>query len=163
MRHEAAAAHATDACSRLTGQPGVCVGTVGPGATNLVGGVYPAFADSIPLIVITAQNQTWRSYPDQGSQQTLDQLTLFKAVTKWNAVVSNWKRIPELVRWAFRAALSGKPGPVHLDFPADVLFQTGDEADIEILPSQSMSMVKPVGEPALIEEAAKMLAKAKTP
>ncbi|MEM4668264.1 MAG: thiamine pyrophosphate-binding protein, partial [Nitrososphaerota archaeon] len=112
MRHEAAAAHAADAWSRLTGKPGVCIATVGPGAANLVSGVYPAYADSIPMIVITAQNQSWQSYPDRGSQQALDQLTLFKAVTKWNAIVSHWKRIPELVKWAFRIALSGRPGPV---------------------------------------------------
>jgi acetolactate synthase-1/2/3 large subunit len=164
MRHEAAAAHAADAWTRATGQPGVCIGTVGPGAANLIGGVYPAFADSIPIIVITAQNQSWRSYPDHGSQQALDQLLLFKAVTKWNAVVSHWKRIPELTRWAFRMAMSGKPGPVHLDFPSDVLFQTGEEADLEILPPKSYRATeKPVGDSTLIEQAAKMLAEAKTP
>jgi len=164
MRHEAAAAHAADAWSRATGKLGVCIGTVGPGAANLIGGVYPAFADSIPMIVITAQNQTWRSYPDKGSQQALDQISLFKAVTKWNALVSHWKRIPELTWWAFRIALSGKPGPVHLDFPSDVLFQTGEESDIEILPSKSYRATEnPVGEPALINQAAKMLAEAKTP
>ncbi|MEM3766648.1 MAG: thiamine pyrophosphate-binding protein, partial [Candidatus Bathyarchaeia archaeon] len=164
MRHEAAAAHAADAWARATGQPGICLGTVGPGAANLVGGVYPAFSDGIPMVVITAQNQTWRSYPDQGAQQGLDQLMLFKAVTKWNAVVSSWKRIPELTQWAFRMAMSGRPGPVQLDFPSDVLFQTGEEADVEISPPQSYrALVEPVGESAVIERAARMLAEAKTP
>ncbi|MEM2947854.1 MAG: thiamine pyrophosphate-binding protein, partial [Candidatus Bathyarchaeia archaeon] len=164
MRHEAAAAHAADAWARATGQPGVCLGTVGPGAANLIGGVYPAFSDGIPIVVITAQNQTWRSYPDQGAQQGLDQLTLFKAVTKWNAVVSSWKRISELTQWAFRMATSGKPGPVQLDFPSDVLFQTGEETDIEILPPQNYrALVGPAGDPAAIEKAAKMLADAKMP
>lgn len=164
MRHEAAASHAADAWARVTGQPGVCVGTVGPGAVNLVSGVYPAFADGVPMIVITAQNQTWRSYPDQGAQQGLDQLTLFKAITKWNAVVSTWRRIPELVRWAFRVATSERPGPVHLDFPSDVLFQTGDEVGVEILPPESYrATLRPVGEPALIERAAKMLIEAERP
>lgn len=164
MRHEAAAAHAADAWARATGQPGVCVGTVGPGAANLVGGVYPAFADSLPIIVITAQNQSWRSYPDQGSQQGLDQLTLFKAVTKWNAFVSHWKRIPELTRWAFRVATSGKPGPVHLDFASDVLFQTGEEEDVEMIPPKSYrALERPVAEPSLVNRAAKMLADAKMP
>lgn len=164
MRHEAAAAHAADAWARATGQPGVCLGTVGPGAANLIGGFYPAFSDSIPMVVITAQNQTWRSYPDQGAQQGLDQLTLFKAVTKWNAVVSCWKRIPELTQWAFRMATSGRPGPVHLDFPSDVLFQTGEEADVEISPPQSYrASMGPVGEPTIIEKAARMLVEAKMP
>jgi len=164
MRHEAAAAHAADAWARTTGEPGVCLGTVGPGAANLVGGVYPAFADSIPMIVITAQNQTWRSYPDHGSTQGLDQLSLFKAVTKWNAFVSHWKRIPELTQQAFRVATSGKPGPVHLDFPSDVLFQTGNEDEIKIVhPLSYRPTERPIGDPSLIDQAAMMLVKAKLP
>ncbi|MFQ5978752.1 MAG: thiamine pyrophosphate-binding protein [Candidatus Heimdallarchaeota archaeon] len=115
FRHEAAAAHAADAYARITGSPGVCLGTVGPGAANLVPGVYVAHADSIPMVVLTAQNQTWKSYPAHGSMQSLDQLTLFKAITKWNVVVSHWKRIPELMQRAFRCATSGRPGPVHVD------------------------------------------------
>ncbi|MFQ5999199.1 MAG: thiamine pyrophosphate-binding protein, partial [Candidatus Bathyarchaeia archaeon] len=164
MRHEAAAAHAADAWARATGEPGVCLGTVGPGAANLVGGVYPAFADSIPMIVITAQNQTWRSYPDHGSTQGLDQLSLFKAVTKWNALVSHWNRIPELTQWAFRVTRSGKPGPVHLDFPSDVLYKTGDENEIKIVhPSSYRPIERPVGDLSLIDQAAMMLVKAKLP
>lgn len=164
MRHEAAAAHAADAWARVTGEPGVCLGTVGPGAANLVGGVYPAFVDSIPMIVITAQNQTWRSYPDHGSTQGLDQLSLFKAVTKWNALVSHWNRIPELTQWAFRMTRSGKSGPVHLDFPSDVLFQTGDESEIKVVhPFSYRAAEPPVGDPSLIDQAAMMLVKAKSP
>ncbi|UCE46394.1 MAG: thiamine pyrophosphate-binding protein [Phycisphaerales bacterium] len=164
MRHEAAAAHAADAWARTTGEPGVCLGTVGPGAANLVGGVYPAFADSIPMIVITAQNQAWRSYPDHGSMQALDQISLFKAVTKWNALVSHWSRIPELTQRAFRMATSGEPGPVHLDFPSDVLFKPGDEDEIKIVhPSSYRPTEQPVGDPSLIDKAAMMLVKAKLP
>jgi len=164
MRHEAAAAHAADAWARVTGEPGVCLGTVGPGAANLIGGVYPAFADSIPMIVITAQNQSWRSYPDHGSMQALNQLSLFKAVTKWNALISHWNRIPELTQQAFSIATSGKPGPVHLDFPSDVLFQTGDERDVKVVPPWSYRATeRPVGDPSLIDQAAMMLVKAKLP
>jgi len=164
MHHEAAAAHAADAWARLTGKPGVVAVTAGPGAANVIGGVYPAYAEGIPMIVITAQNQTWRSYPDHGSMQALDQFMLFKAVTKWNAVVSHWSRIQELVQRAFRFALSGKPGPVHLDFPADVLYQTGDERSLMIVPPKNYRAISPsVGNPSLIEEAAKMLVNAKMP
>jgi len=164
MRHEAAAAHAADAWARVTGEPGVCLGTVGPGAVNLVAGVYPAFVDSIPMIVITAQNQAWRSYPDHGSTQGLDQLSLFKAVTKWNALVSHWNRIPELTQWAFRMTRSGKPGPVHLDFPSDILFQTGDESEIKVVhPFSYRATEQPIGDPSLIDQAAMMLVKAKSP
>jgi len=164
MRHEAASAHAADGWARATGHPGVCLGTVGPGAANLVGGVYAAFADSIPMVVITAQNQSWRSYPDHGSTQALDQISLFKAVTKWNSVVSHWKRIPELTERAFRTATSGRPGPVHLDFPSDVLFQTGQDSDLAILHLPSYRPVVPsAGDAELVEEAARMILKAKSP
>lgn len=164
MRHEAAAAHAADGWARVTGQPGVCLATVGPGAANLIGGVYAAYADSIPIVVIAAQNQSWRSYPDHGSTQALDQLSLFKAVTKWNSVVSHWRRIPELVERAFRTAASGRPGPVHLDFPSDVLFQTGEESDVQILrPSRYRPVVPHVGDAELVEQAARMLVNAKSP
>jgi len=164
MRHEAAAAHAADAWARTTGEPGVCLGTVGPGAANLVGGVYAAFADSIPMIVITAQNQAWRSYPDHGSMQGLDQISLFKAVTKWNALVSHWSRIPELTQRAFRIATSEKPGPVHLDFPSDVLFKPGDDDEIKIVhPSSYRPTERSVGDPPLTDQAAMMLVKAKLP
>jgi acetolactate synthase-1/2/3 large subunit len=66
-RHEQAAAHMADAWARVTGQPGVCLGTVGPGVADLVPGVYTAWADSVPIVALGAQNQTWRSYPEHGS------------------------------------------------------------------------------------------------
>ncbi|MDH7490443.1 MAG: thiamine pyrophosphate-binding protein, partial [Anaerolineae bacterium] len=107
-RHEQAAAHMADAYARVTGEPGVCIGTVGPGAADLVPGVYAAWADSIPMVVLTAQNQTWKSYPERGSMQSLDQIGLFQPITKWSARMAHWKRIPELVHAAFRAAVSGR-------------------------------------------------------
>jgi acetolactate synthase-1/2/3 large subunit len=164
MRHEAAAAHAADGWARVTGKPGVCLGTVGPGAANLVGGVYAAFADSIPMVVITAQNQSWRSYPDHGSTQALDQLSLFKAVTKWNALVSHWRRISELTQRAFRVATSERPGPVQLDFPSDVFFQTGDESDARVLhPSHYRPTKQQTGNASSMDDAAKLLAAARLP
>jgi acetolactate synthase-1/2/3 large subunit len=163
-RHEQAAAHMADTYSRLTGKVGVCVGTVGPGAADLVPGVYEAYVNSIPILVLTAQNQTWKSYPDHGSTQGCDHLTLFKAITKWNAVVSHWKRIPEMVQEAFRQATTGRPGPVHLDLPVDVLFEEGEEDEITILPPARYRLtVPPSGNPQLIKQAAEMLAQAKSP
>lgn len=73
-RHEEAAAHMADAWARVTGEPGVCLGTVGPGVANLVPGVYTAWADSVPIVVLGAQNQTWRIYPEHGSMQSLEQI-----------------------------------------------------------------------------------------
>jgi len=163
-RHEQAAAHMADTYSRLTGKVGVCVGTVGPGAVNLVPGVYEAYVNSIPILALTAQNQTWASYPDHGSTQGCDHLGLFKPITKWNAVVSHWKRIPEMVQEAFRQATSGRPAPVHLDVPVDVLFAEGEEDEINILPpARYRSTVPPSGDRELIKQAAEMLAQARSP
>lgn len=163
-RHEEAAANMADAYARLTGIPGVCMGTVGPGAANLVPGLYPAYADSIPVVAITAQNQTWKSYPDHGSTQGLDQLTLFKGVTKWNAVVSHFQRIPEIIQRAFREATSGKPGPVHVDMPVDVLWAQGEIDPKLILPPESYRCLNPpAGNPDAIKKAAQMLVKAEFP
>jgi len=166
FRHEQAAAHAADAWARTTGQPGVCLGTVGPGAADLVPGVYTAFADSIPMIVLCAQNQSWRIHPDHGSSQGLDQLEMFKPITKWGATVSHWQRIPHLVHWAVREALSGKPGPVFLDLPSDVLYMKCDESTLEdgIVPAEKYRMTRPpVGDPELISKAADMLVNAAFP
>jgi len=166
FRHEQAAAHAADAWARTTGEPGVCLGTVGPGAADLVPGVYPAFADSIPMVVLCAQNQSWRIYPDHGSTQGLDQVDLFRPVTKWQANISHWQRIPHLIHWAFRESLSGRPAPVHLDIPSDVLYLKCDEETLEdgiVSPSRYRMTKPPIGDPSLIEQAAEMLLDAKFP
>jgi len=147
FHHEANAAHAADGYARVTGKLGVVVGTVGPGAANLVGGVYPAYAENIPVLVITAQNQTFRSYPDHGSMQALDQITLFKAVTKWNAYISDVNRIVEITQRAIRIAFTEKPGPVHIDIASDVLHKVVDDY-VEIpsrenyMPSKSLPDIK---------------------
>lgn len=163
-RHEQAAAHMADAYARVTGEPGVCMGTVGPGAADLVPGVYAAWADSIPMVVLTAQNQTWKSYPERGSMQSLDQIGLFQPITKWSARVAHWSRIPELVHAAFRAAVSGRPRPVHLDLHVDVMVATGDEESLDISPpSRYRADRAPVAQANLIEQAARMLVEAERP
>ena len=163
-RHEQAAAHMADTYSQLTGKVGVCVGTVGPGAVDLVPGVYEAYVNSIPILVLTPQNQTWKSYPDHGSTQGCDHIGLFKPITKWNALVSHWKRIPAMVQEAFRQATTGRPGPVHLDIPVDILFQEGEEEELNILPpARYRPTVPPSGDPQLVKQAAEMLAQAKSP
>jgi acetolactate synthase I/II/III large subunit len=163
-RHEQAAAHMADAYARVTGRPGVCLGTVGPGAADLVPGVYPAFADSIPMVVIAAQNQSWASYPDHGSAQALAQVPLFAPVTKWQALISHRQRIPELVQAAFRTTLAGRPAPVFLDVPADVMTAKGDLDELPLPPPERYRAQAPgAGDPGLVRGAARMLASAKAP
>ncbi len=165
-RHEQAAAHMADAYARVTGKPGVCIGTVGPGAADLVPGVYAAWADSIPLVVLTAQNQTWKSYPERGSMQSLDQVGLFTPITKWSTRVSHWRRIPEMVQSAFRLATSGRPRPVHLDLHVDVLVATGDEETLDFHPAppaRYRAERGPVAPADRVEQAARLLVEAERP
>jgi acetolactate synthase-1/2/3 large subunit len=155
-----------DAYARVTGKPGVCIGTVGPGAADLVPGVYAAWADSIPMVVLTAQNQTWKSYPERGSMQSLDQTGLFAPITKWGARVTDRQRIPELAQRAFRAAVSGRPRPVHLDLHVNVLMDTGDGSELSFVPAPPARYRAgggPAARPELIEEAARMLLAAERP
>jgi len=163
-RHEQAAAHMADAWARVTGEPGVCLGTVGPGVADLVPGVYPAWADSVPVIVLGAQNQTWRCYPEHGSMQALDQISLMTPITKWRALVNDVRRMPELVQLAFRAATSGRQAPVYLDLPSNVLCDKIDSEEYPILPPQRYrATAAPVADAGVIEQAADMLARAEWP
>lgn len=119
-RHEEAAGHMAASISRVTDTMGVCFATVGPGATNIVPGVAAAYADNIPLLVITGQNQARTIDPSIDQLQSADQLGLFKSITKWNASIHHAERAPELIERAVHIARSGRPGPVHLDIPCDV-------------------------------------------
>ena len=111
------------AISRVSGTLGVCFGTTGPGATNLLPGVAAAWADNIPLVALTGNNQSHLVYPAHDNLQDGDHLGLYRPITKWNAVVGHADRAPEIVERALRTARSGRPGPVHLDIPVDVGFQ----------------------------------------
>jgi acetolactate synthase-1/2/3 large subunit len=118
------------------------------------------------MIVLTAQNQTWKSYPERASMQSLDQIGLFEPITKWGARVTHWQRIPELVQRAFRAATSGRPRPVHLDLHVDILVGTGDEESLTFQPAppdRYRPQQAPVAPVDLIERAAQMLVEAERP
>jgi acetolactate synthase-1/2/3 large subunit len=137
---------------------------VGPGVADLVPGVYTAWADSIPVVVLGAQNQTWRIYPEHGSMQALDQVGLMTPITKWRALAADVRRIPQLCQWAFRAATSGRPGPVYLDLPSNVLCEKMDSEEFPILPpEQYRSTIPPMAETSLIERAAHLLVTAEWP
>jgi acetolactate synthase-1/2/3 large subunit len=125
-RHEQAAAHMADGWARTTGRPGVAMVTAGPGVTDAVTGVANAFMDSIPMILIGGRSPLLDDelLPLQGG---IDQMALMRPITKWSYSVSQTARIPEFVAMAFRHALSGRPGPVFLEIPIDVLFARVDE------------------------------------
>jgi acetolactate synthase-1/2/3 large subunit len=118
FRHEQAAAHAADAYARLTNKPGVCFGTVGPGAMHLVPGVGTAWSDNIPLIVIVPQVNS--RYADSFTLQgNLDQITMFKPITKYQKSVRKIEEIPDAVQKTFREAVGNRPGPALLQLYED--------------------------------------------
>lgn len=152
-----------NAWARVTGNPGVSLGTVGPGATDLVPGGLPP-SQTAPVVVLTAQTQSFRTYPSHGSTQESNQLGLFAPITKWNAYVGCWERIPEVFRTAFRVALSGRPGPVHVNLPADVLFKKGEvEPDAFFKPYRYRAVRGAGGNPEPLWHAATLLLEAKKP
>lgn len=119
VRHEQAAAYMADAYGRLTRRAGVCLATLGPGATNLVTGVADAFLDRAPIVVLTGQSDLERMHKE--SHQYIDVLALMRPITKWNARVSDPAIIPEVIRKAFKVAESEKPGSTHIELPEDVM------------------------------------------
>jgi acetolactate synthase-1/2/3 large subunit len=117
-RHEQGAAFMADVYGRLTGKAGVCLSTLGPGATNLMTGVADATLDRAPVVAITGQVGTDRMHIE--SHQYLDLVAMFSPVTKWNAQIVRPSNTPEIVRKAFKIAQSEKPGAVHIDLPENI-------------------------------------------
>ena len=117
-RHEQGAAFMADVYGRLTGKAGVCLSTLGPGATNLMTGVADANLDGAPLVAITGQVGTDRMHIE--SHQYLDLVALFAPITKWNAQIVRPDNTTEVVRRAFKVAQAEKPGAVHIDLPENI-------------------------------------------
>ncbi|PQJ35281.1 thiamine pyrophosphate-binding protein [Salinibacter sp. 10B] len=131
-RHEQGAAFMADVHGRLTGEAGVCLATLGPGATNLLTGVADAHLDKSPLVAITAQGSLERLH--QESHQAIDVLNMFRPVTKWNTQLDSPDIIHESVRKAFKVAEYEKPGATHLELPEDV---AAEETSMQPLPARS--------------------------
>ncbi len=123
-RHEQGAAFMADAYGRLTGRAGVCLSTLGPGATNLATGVADANLDHAPLVAITGQGGRDRIHKE--SHQYIDIVEHFRPLTKWNARVEMPSVIPEVIRKAFKVAESEKPGACHVEVPEDVAEETAE-------------------------------------
>jgi acetolactate synthase I/II/III large subunit len=121
VRHEQGGAYMADMYGRLTGHAGVCLGTLGPGALNLVTAVADAFLDRAPLVALTGQGDLERMHKE--SHQYIDLLRVMRPITKWNARLSDAAIIPEVVRKAFKLAEGEKPGATHIELPEDVMVQ----------------------------------------
>ncbi|GAB3699103.1 acetolactate synthase large subunit family protein [Halorubrum pallidum] len=129
VRHEQAAAFMADVHGRLTGDAGVCLATLGPGATNLLTGVADAHLDKSPLVAITAQGGLERLH--QESHQAIDVLRTFDPVTKWNTQLDSPDIVHESVRKAFKIAQYEKPGATHLELPEDVAAEATETRPID--------------------------------
>lgn len=154
FRHEQSAAHAAEGWSRITGEPGVAVVTAGPGVTNVVTAVANASSACCPMILIGGKSPlvNW----ERGSLQELDQVALMSPITKWARTVVETRRIPEYLDVAFRQATSGKPGPVFVDIPWDVLEEEAEESEA-LLPTDYRMAAKPQGDPDRVKAAVDIL------
>jgi len=128
VRHEQAAAMMAHAYSRVLGRPSLCMGASGPGTINLTTGLANALIDCAPVVAFGGASPM--SQLMKGSFQEIDQLAIMRPVTKWAERIHEARRIPEYVNLAFRRAMSGKPGPVYIDLPGDILYQQVDEAEV---------------------------------
>lgn len=162
VRHEQAAAMSAQAYARALNFPGVCFGASGPGTINLTTGLANALIDGVPVVAFGGSSPI-NEYGN-GSFQEIDQVAIMKPVTKWANRVYETRRLPELIDLAFRQSISGKPGPVYLDLPSDVINNSIDDSTV-VWPDFSKTLVRarPQGDPALIEEAIKLLEKAQKP
>jgi acetolactate synthase-1/2/3 large subunit len=159
-RHEQAAALAAHAWTRVTRRPGVAMGCSGPGAINLATGVANAFIDCAPLVAIGGSSP--RVYLGMEAFQEIDQVAIMKPITKWTERIYDARRIPDVVDTAFRQATSGRPGPVYIDMPGDIL---GEKVEGEQLhyPGPWKPAPRSLGDPGAVREAIDLLAKAERP
>lgn len=155
-RHEQGAAFMADVWGRLTGDAGVCVATLGPGATNLVTGVADAYLDKSPVVAITGQGGLSRGQRE--SHQYIDIVQMFRPITKWNAAVRHPDAVPEIVRKAFKVAEDEKPGATHIELAEDMAEQDSDRK-----PLRAVRVRRPDPDTRAVAYAAALLRKAKKP
>jgi thiamine pyrophosphate-dependent acetolactate synthase large subunit-like protein len=160
VRHEQAAAMAAHSYSRVLGRPGVCFGASGPGTTNLITGVGNAFLDAVPVVALGGSSAV--AQDGMGAFQEMNQVGMFKPITKFAERVIDTARIPEIINKAFRMATGGQPGPVYVDLPGDVLYKEVDEEEI-LFPKRPHTVPRVSGDPAMVTRAIAMLRAAKRP
>jgi acetolactate synthase I/II/III large subunit len=155
-RHEAAAANMAEASGKLTGRPGICFVTRGPGATHAAIGVHTAMQDSTPMILFIGQ--VARDDRDREAFQEVDYRAMFGPLAKWVAEIDSAARVPEYVARAFATAMNGRPGPVVLALPEDML---DDEAEAVRIPRIDKNLIAP--DPARLIALEGLLAGAERP
>jgi thiamine pyrophosphate-dependent acetolactate synthase large subunit-like protein len=160
VRHEQAAAMMAHAYSRVTRKTGVCMGAGGPGALNLLTGIANAYLDACPVLALGGASSV--SLYELGDFQELDQVSIFKPVCKWAARVYQARRAKEYVHMAIVRTRHGKPGPVYIDMPGDMLYEKVDESRVAPRPAlKEMSLPSP--DSRSIERALELLGSARKP
>ncbi|MGI9262974.1 MAG: acetolactate synthase large subunit [Woeseiaceae bacterium] len=155
-RHEQGAAFMAEIYGRLTGNPAGALGTLGPGATNLITGVADSNMDRAPMLVLTGQGSTDRLHKE--SHQIMDVVSMFEPVTKWATTILNADTIPEIVRKAVRIARTEKPGAVHIELPEDVASHESEKSPLE-----PRRFRRSVPDEKIVNQAFDMLREAKRP
>ena len=159
VRHEQAAAMMAQAYARASGKLAVCAGASGPGTINLTTGLANALIDCAPVVALGGSSPL--SSASTEAFQEIDQLAIMRPVTKWADRVLHTRRIPEYVALAIARAKSGKPGPVYLDLPGDVLYGEAEEEDV--LWPRARHVGRANADPALVEECVALLKRAERP
>lgn len=157
VRHEQGAAFMADIHGRLTGEAGVCLATLGPGATNLLTGVADAHLDKSPVVAITGQGGLERMHKE--SHQALNIVSIFEPITKWNTRIDDPDTVNEAVRKAFKLAEFEKPGATHLEFPEDIAARVTGTRPLE----RRRTVRRPNPDAQSVERAARILAEAEHP
>lgn len=157
-RHEQGAAFMADVWGRITGKAGVCLATLGPGATNLFTAVADANLDKAPLVAITGQGSSQRLHHE--SHQLIDVVQMMEPITKWNASIKSASVIPEIVRKAFKTAEAEKPGATHIELPEDI---AGEKIETEQFILKRHSVRRAIPDMTAIELALECIIKAKRP
>ncbi|MFZ5916075.1 MAG: SDR family NAD(P)-dependent oxidoreductase [Chloroflexota bacterium] len=160
VRHEMNAAHMADAWARFTGRPALVTVDAAPGLVNAFPGIEVACEAQVPMIIVCAQGSL--EGRDVGVMQAVDELRLLRPVTKWQRTCFDLKRLPEYAATAVRYATTGRPGPVFLDFPLELLGATVEESEIT-WPQGYRVESRPLADPALVRQALDVLSKAKKP
>ena len=164
-RHEEGAVHLAEGYTRTNGKASVVIGSPGPGAANMLAGVSSAFAEGHPIVAIACTRRRLTTDPERGGAwQATDLVEMAKPITKYSALIRQPERLPEMVRAAFRAALTGRPGPAFLAIPDELMNVKIDSEKVPVYPSSQYRKVDMgAGDPDWIEQAAELLANSKKP
>src|SRR3989339_846403 len=155
-RHEQAAAFMADVYGRLTGRAGVCLSTLGPGATNLVTSAAYGLLGGMPMVIITGQKPIKEN--KQGHFQVVNVVELMRPITKYATQIVSGNKVPDMVREAFRVAQEERPGPVHLEFPEDISMEQADASLLAVTRPR-----RPIAGEQAIAQAVEMIAKSQKP